>query len=198
MLVRRSLISAVDFTDRPQDHMAEPGHAKPHDGWLYLVGSAVGRVALVSDTLALYRQHSRSIAGSIQLSVRGHVRRSMAVSASEYRDRAALARGYADDLRRRAQNVVEPGWSDRLVAASVRWSEVAVRLDRRTAVHDVRLPLTARAAAFADVAVHGGYRSAWRGGLGPRSCGKDLVSLVSGRTPMMRRRPPPADSPTRR
>jgi glycosyltransferase involved in cell wall biosynthesis len=198
MLVRRSLISAVDFTNRPQDHMAEPGHAKPHDGWLYLVGGAVGRVALVSDTLALYRQHSRSIAGSIKLSVRDHVRRSGAVSSGEYRDRAALAREYADDLVRRARDVVEPAWPDRLVAASVRWSRVAERLDQRAAVHDVSLPLIERAAAFADVAVHGGYRSAWRGGLGPRSCGKDLISLVSGRTPMMRRRPPRADGSTRR
>jgi glycosyltransferase involved in cell wall biosynthesis len=198
MLVRRSLISAVDFTDRPQDHMAEPGHAKPHDGWLYLVGGAVGRVALVSDTLALYRQHGRSVAGSIQLSRRDHVRRSIAVSAGEYRDRATLAREYADDLMRRARDVVEPGWPARLVAASVRWSGIAERLERRAAVHDLSLPLTARTAAFVHVAVHGGYRSIWRGGLGPRSCSKDLVSLVSGRTPMIRRRPPSADRPTRR
>jgi glycosyltransferase involved in cell wall biosynthesis len=177
MLVRRSLVTALDFSDRPQDHMADPGQTKPHDAWLYLVGSAVGRVALVSETLARYRQHNLNVSGSTRQSLRDRVRRSRAVTGPDYRYRAALAREYARRLMRDARDVPEFGWPDRLVAASMRWLGVADRLEQRAVLHNRGLPVVSRAAVLMLIAVHGGYRSKWLGGLGARSFGKDLMSL---------------------
>lgn len=172
MLFRKKLLQLVDNSTRPW-------RASTHDQWTWFLASTTGRIALVADKLALYRQHETNLLGVPQHS-----------GAKWNPARSATAEDYSS----MAESELEG--SNILRAAAGHWPALAKHLARsaeklhyRSRIHRLRSRIYARPAnilqrtrAFGQIALLGGYlpdRS--KAHLGIRSAIKDLVLGVPGR-----------------
>lgn len=173
MVVDARLVSLADPSERPPSHYL-PGAPMHHDEWVYALGRALGAVAFLSETLALYRQHGANVTGAPE-GFRARVREAFTTGWTYYarrRDQARelaalfdrLAAGGGDDLAGRAAD------------ASRSQRELAERLDRRLAVYEPGRSRRDRVRRLMRLARDGDYRR-----LGGGALGRDALMIALGR-----------------
>jgi hypothetical protein len=95
MLVRREVLDHIAWATRPLSHQS--GVAMGPDHAVTLVSFASMKRVLISESLALYRQHSSNLAGAPRALA---LRESMRIGRDEYRADAQCARDYLTFLAR--------------------------------------------------------------------------------------------------
>lgn len=153
----------------PAPPVAGPGVG--HEPWLLFAAEATGRVFLIPDALALYRQHGSNAVGFLK---RPSSDRSVfEVGHAEYLRQAKKAEGCAELLAEAAER--EPELRPRLLKAK-HWQEERSRsLTCRAALYASSSSFTAAMGRLSSMIWSGTYRPISRGGLGLRSLAKDLL-----------------------
>ena len=179
MVFRRSLLTLTDNEDRPWDIFGlGNGTIMAHDGWVYLLGTSTGPVALVSEPLVLYRQHATNAVGAPKPPPLSQaIRRS--ASTSHYRIMAELESKAAGILE--ALDPVKVPQPDRLKLVARRFRYRARLHLHRAGLYDAKASAWARIQHFGSILLSGGYLpDATNSRLGPRSALKDLLFGVPG------------------
>jgi glycosyltransferase involved in cell wall biosynthesis len=173
MVVDARLVSLEDPRRRPPSHYL-PGAPMHHDEWLYSLGRALGSVAFLAETLALYRQHGANVTGAPG-GFPARVRDALTTGWTYYGRRRDQARELGALFDRLAGN----GGDDlaaRAAEASRSQRELADRLERRLAVYEPGLSRRARVRRLLRLARHGDYRR-----LGGGALGRDALMIALGR-----------------
>jgi glycosyltransferase involved in cell wall biosynthesis len=97
MVFRPELLALADNTRRLRHvlNLGPPRVPMHHDSWVWILGSSVGRVAVVADSLALYRQHQTNTLG-VPRRLSAKEAFVLALSDYEYSGLAALEREASD------------------------------------------------------------------------------------------------------
>ena len=180
MVFRKEILALIDNTNRPGDIWGL-GKNQPmaHDGWVWLLATSAGKVATVSEVLALYRQHGTNFVGAPKEWGMSKTL-SAAKGTVDYSLLAALEMRYAEVLRNIARNVV--------AAKRPPVERLAHKLARRGRMHELRAELYAadsglfrRLKSFVSIALLGGYLpDPAKTRLGMKAVVKDLLFGVPG------------------
>jgi glycosyltransferase involved in cell wall biosynthesis len=166
LLFRRDILARIDWEHRPISHQS--GVLMGPDHAVSLVSFASARRAFVSEPLALYRQHSRNLAGAPRALA---LRDSMRIGLEEYRADAGYARGYLEFLARcglATSDVVD--YYEALIA----------RCDRRADVYEPGR-LSSRIRNFEGALLNGVYGSPEKGRFRLAALAKDLTDVLTNR-----------------
>lgn len=87
-----------DWTRRPHD-FNYPEKMQAHDQWTYFLANALGRVAYIQDSLALYRRHENAVTGSYDSRVATRARAIRNAGSEHYAVLSGIAQEYAEFLR---------------------------------------------------------------------------------------------------
>lgn len=170
MIIRRQLLDIADNSQRPVCPFLQKAQA--HDQWVWFLASVFGKIVLLRDVLALYRQHrSNAFGGS-----RNTLGRSLArtIQATDYSRLSSIEAYHSTFLRRIADGV-----SDKLRGCAYAGAKL---LQRRADLNSLRAVIYADRAGFTDRAysflrlfLMAGYLpSRQTGSLGSRAAIKDL------------------------
>lgn len=169
IVARASLVRDFDWRDRPRSQATD---VMGHDQWVYFLARGLGRVALLADRLALYRQHGHNLFGSGEKTARARVATALETGEEVYRWNAGLAREHAEVWGRLAGE--RPELADRAGAARRQYAEIARRLDLRADLYRAPAARPQRLRALARLVGQGHYGPRDLGKLGARSLAKDL------------------------
>jgi glycosyltransferase involved in cell wall biosynthesis len=174
MLFDRKLI---DITDRLGVRLPEDfGEPCFHDQWISFLAPAVGKVALLPDTLAAYRQHDANVSGWQRPSGQ------TPFASSQERTTAELVSWlltWADWAERRIallQRMEKAGYEGASARLSI-WQRSRLASLRRRSLYNAPLP-AGRVVRLLANAARGDYAARWRGGLGGRSFIRDVAASV--------------------
>lgn len=168
MVFSRRLLTALPWEARPPAH--EPGRRLLHDEWIYGVARVTGKIAFLSDALALYRQHSVNVFGVPDRGTSTAIRHAANIGGDYYGRRAEQARAWASLL---ADTPELPAAQDE--AGS--YARLAAALEARAAVYRSERRFRALARAVRT----GTYRSRRAEGFGLRGLARDAALAVLGR-----------------
>lgn len=143
-----------------------------HEGWLSFAAEVIGRIALLPDVLALYRQHGKNVIG-YRASPGGSLSETFAVAASEYLLQAEDSAARARLLRDASERL--PELRSRLVRAQWWYDARSESLRRRALLYTEKSSGPEAAKRFFSLLIAGTYRATSRGGLGFKSLAKDFV-----------------------
>jgi glycosyltransferase involved in cell wall biosynthesis len=179
MMVRRSLL---DITDRHQ----RPRRIFSHDHWLWFVAASSGKIAIIADTLTLYRQHGSNVFGARQPRSLGRRARSIAAT-TEYEESADFELACARELSVAAEQIPRRADCLRLSAKRLELRSKFHRM--RSRIYKRESTLMGRAAAFFKIFALGGYLpDESRTRLGLRAAAKDMLFGVPGTYRILNRR----------
>lgn len=153
----------------PAPPVAGPGIG--HEGWLFFAAEAMGRVFLIPDALALYRQHGSNAVGFLGSPSRGRL--VLEPRREEYLRQARLAEGCTRLLAEAAERM--PELRPRLERAR-RWQEERSKyFARRASLYGSDTSFAFVVQRLSSLVFSGTYRPPSRGGLGLECLAKDLV-----------------------
>jgi glycosyltransferase involved in cell wall biosynthesis len=168
MVFGADLIRLGDWRVRPRSHYVDgPMH---HDEWIYLLARARGRIALIAEPLALYRQHGSNVAGAAG-GLRPRLREALGTGWTYYSRRHGQALDAAELFRRLASE--DSASRDRLLEAAEEHERLARRLEPRLGVYDPAASRRVRAARLVRLARGGGF--------GPGALARDALMIALGR-----------------
>lgn len=185
MVVRRELLAIIDKRLRPET-------LSGHDRWAWFLAASVGKIAMIADVLALYRQHESNVFGAPRARSAAEKARSIYGTLQLTYEKAAESEMALSRILRTAASE-NPDWADRLKRS-------AKNLECRSGLHRMRsgiyrndATLVRRAIVFTRIFFSGGY---WpdpsKTRLGPRAAMKDLLLGVPGLYRFLSRRVPPS------
>jgi glycosyltransferase involved in cell wall biosynthesis len=157
-----------------------------HDTWAALLASGVGKIALIPDTLVQYRQHPDQLEGEEQaLSTQAeHIRSGLTRAQSEYRgdserqaSRAMFRAWFLGELAVYLDGI-EPGSGRAALDRSNSWRRRGEMFERRVELWSERPASAGAAACLIHGIATGDYGRRQRGGLGLRSCLRDMMHVV--------------------
>ena len=168
MVFRAELMRVGDWRARPRSHYVDgPMH---HDEWIYGLARALGRIALIGEPLALYRQHGANVTG-VAGGLRGRLREATTTGWTYYSRRHGQALDTAALFRRLASEDSER--RDRLLEAADAHERLARRLEPRLGVYDPAAGRRVRAARLVQLTRGGGF--------GPGAVARDAFMIALGR-----------------
>jgi glycosyltransferase involved in cell wall biosynthesis len=168
MVFQADLMGLGDWRVRPRSHYVDgPMH---HDEWIYMLARARGRIALIAEPLALYRQHGTNVAGAAG-GVRQRVREALGTGWTYYSRRHGQALDAAAFLRGLASE--DSAGRDRLLEAAEEYERLARRLEPRLGVYDPAASRAARAVRLVRLARGDGF--------GPAALARDALMIALGR-----------------
>lgn len=173
MVASHRLFHDFDPRRRPPD-FRKASERYAHDQWALLVAQALGRVVLMSDELALYRQHGGNVCGSPDVGWTRIVRHAPGVGFSAYRGlcRASLRISRCLETLGNSASAVD---ALALGATAARYRRRArLNLCRAQLYHPLHGTLW-RVRVLTGLMLRADYRAAQSGGLGGRSFVKDLM-----------------------
>ncbi len=180
VVFRRGLLNLTKNEDRPGCLFGlSNGSIMAHDAWIWLLGTTTGKVAMLSDVLALYRQHGSNTVGAPgKRSLRRKLQ--LATDTVDYETLAEFERKCAEVLGSIPDSAA-PGYIPER-------KTLIDQLLHRSELHRSRARVYSRTANFADRAgsflsmlSSGAYSPAQsKNRIGPRAAVKDLSYGVSG------------------
>ncbi len=179
MVFRKSLLALTDNHDRPWDIFGlGNGTFMAHDGWVWLLGTSTGPVALVSEPLVLYRQHATNAVGAPKAPPLAQAIRTSA-STSHYKVLAELESKAARILE--SLDAAEVPQPERLKLVAHRFRYRARLHSHRAGLYEAASSGWTRFQHFGAILLSGGYLpDAINSRLGPKSAIKDLLFGVPG------------------
>ena len=176
MVFRREHVARFDGRQRPRNFMRDAKSRLCHDQWVYFLSHAVGRIALIAEPLALYRQHGGNAFG-VASGPTTSLQDSRSTDVIAYEERRDGCLDYAAFWG--AQSALPDSLRAEAEAATAYYGRLARRFDARVRLNRSR-NLARRCATLFSLAVTGGYRARGRGGLGSRAFVKDSLRVVRG------------------
>ena len=89
---KADLLSEIDSSLRPQDYFAAGDEYLSHDKWIPSLANALGEVAYISESLALYRRHSQAISGSYNYQTPSdRIKKALSVGVDFYKFQSSVA-----------------------------------------------------------------------------------------------------------
>lgn len=169
---RRDLLDLVDVRDRPRDNIEEQ-YLLAHDRWVYVLGTSLGRTALISEPLALYRQHETNASGHLaQNTLYDRIRAITATSLRSHVVHIEVAEHIARLMSRIAAG--SSPYAEAAGRAAEHWSRVGYL---QTIRHDIYggERWFDRARMFARMVGENGYGAARVSGIGGKAMLKDCA-----------------------
>jgi len=166
-----------DWRSRPAEWFASDNKAQGHDQWVYFVCRVAGKVALIADHLALYRQHGSNTCGFFGANVRERLRKVTNDREGYYARRTRRARQCQEYLETLAAQ--HPGLlGERLVAGARQYGEIAGYTAGRAALHAATGSRIQRTYTLFRLWRQGAYRNRDIGGWGLQGFALDASTLV--------------------
>ncbi|NDI48557.1 glycosyltransferase [Goekera deserti] len=176
MLFRRTLLDLLP-EDRRGPDLFDPQTLLSHDRWVYFLASNFGRICMLDERLADYRQHPAQLYGARRDSLGQRVRVKLAEGPDRLQAMVVMTRQRSELLA----GFEAAGGDARFRAVAGRYRRLAELTEMRNDVFQARRR-SARAAVLARNIRAGVYRSPRRGGLGPERMVEDLVMGVRAST----------------
>jgi glycosyltransferase involved in cell wall biosynthesis len=188
---RKELVQDIPWNARPKaDEYVQsktPGCLMPHDCWIAIVASSLGKV-IVSDTvLASYRQHGKNAVGLEQKArvkiqgIRNRLQWITSIQMNNYRGFQGRYQACADsleDILRQVTSIHAP----HLLEAAAMYREIAVAFGGREALYEKNLSLWQKVKRLSRLAIQRTYIQPHSGGLGLKYFLKDLVYATMAET----------------
>jgi len=183
--VRASLLGSMPRAGRPEDRFS-PGRPQPHDQLAYHAANAFGKVAVLPETLALYRRHGVSLTGGeggvYDVGIRAQATLRLGGDGDEYRwlsTVAAQQASYFERMLELGHRVEAEDVEARTRQAARYFAMLADALSRRAAIYDRGAGPLRRARALARAFATGGYTGSHGGrGLGMGPLLKDAAQTI--------------------
>ena len=156
LTIRGSLVRALDWRERPLDYV--PCQLpQSHDKWACMLANALGKVAYLPESAAIFRRHDAALTGSYDGRGFGQsINLAVRTGAAHYQYLSEVAMQSAACLRRLSVATGEAKWAERL-------NEGATLFDRLESVHRDRSAiysskgLLSRLSSLGSVCRGGGY-----------------------------------------
>ena len=170
MIIRSELLEIAHIVPRPARFLG-------HDQWCWFWAASIGKIATLSEALALYRQHEQNVFGASEAGVALRAK-NIAITVG-YEEHAAFESDCSRILHAAAEQSMNV--ADRLRKSAARL-EFRARLHRiRNQIYSKESGLMQRLMAFIRIFFLGGYMSDQSGTrLGPRAALKDMLFGVPG------------------
>jgi hypothetical protein len=171
MVFRRKL-PLVLAAERPSASIAFDA-PMVHDRWVWFLAGVFGRIALIAESLVLYRRHQNTATSPLAQTGVGNVCQSLHAGANQYTAQAALAAERADFLQCASAHLPAPA-AERAAVGARYYRALEQRHAMRASLYaDSRF--TRRLATLGRLLTAGAYASRTKGGFGARSLAKDAT-----------------------
>jgi hypothetical protein len=176
MICRASLFEYANHSSKKGDSSIFDSYAiSSHDLWVYFIASALGKIAIISDELAFYRQHDSNVAGADKTrALKELINISLTTGWQPYFFRATESRHRIDAL-----NAIKFSSLDMIIKARADraqriWSRIAIANERRAMLYR-DLNKISKLCTLIALILTVSYRSFERGGFGLRGLAKDCT-----------------------
>ena len=181
IIFRRSLLQLLDNKARLRHILNLGSTFEPmaHDNWTFVLGSTVGKVVTIAESLTLYRQHNANAKGAPEERSAG-ADLMLSLTNTGYSEMAGLEAEYAEMFSRLAAKVTvnQKPYANRAAQNFAMRSRFHYL---RAAIFEGRSNILKRGASFIQLLGLGAYRNSTdKTRLGSRAALKDLVFGVSG------------------
>jgi glycosyltransferase involved in cell wall biosynthesis len=181
MLFRRVLVDSFEKQRRPccYNGAVSPPEPMAHDQFISFVASVFGKIVLIPDDLAFYRQHDRNVSGvSPNRGIFGTIR--FSINSLNYEDASRHTIDCAAFLER-ASNKFNGKFKNNSDESACRLRKRAKLLKLRARIYDKNSIFSARLKFFFEILVSEGYFLRQNGSrLGPKAAIKDALFGVTG------------------
>jgi glycosyltransferase involved in cell wall biosynthesis len=180
---RKELVQDIPWNARPKaDEYVQsktPGCLMPHDCWIAIVASSLGKVMVSDKVLASYRQHGKNAVGleqqnSVKIQgIRNKLQWITSIQINNYRGFRGQYQECADSLENLSQQVAAV--APRLLEAAKTYRHIAVAFGAREALYAKNLSVGQKMQRLSKLVIQRTYSQPRRGGLGLKYFFKDLV-----------------------
>jgi Glycosyl transferase family 2 len=188
---RKELAHAIPWSARPRAEeyvqSKTPGCLMPHDCWMAIVASSLGKV-MVSDTvLASYRQHGKNAVGLEQKSrvkiqgIRNRLQWITSIQVDNYHKFQGRYQECADSLENVSRQVASV-YAPHLLEAAKTYRKTAVAFGQREALYGKNLSVWQKVQRLSKLVIQRTYIQPHNGGLGLKYFFKDLVYATIAQT----------------
>ncbi len=181
---RKELAHNIPWNARPRaDEYVQsktPGCLMPHDCWIAILASSLGKVMVRDTVLASYRQHGKNAVGLEQNSkvkiqgIRNRLRWITSIQVNNYLEFRGRYQECADSLENVARQVSSP-YAPRLLEAAGVYRKTAVAFGAREALYEKNLSVWQKVQRLSKLVIQRTYSQPQGGGLGLKYFFKDLV-----------------------
>jgi glycosyltransferase involved in cell wall biosynthesis len=188
---RKELVHDIPWQARP---IAEayvqsktPGCLMPHDCWMAIVASSLGKVMVRDTVLASYRQHGKNAVGLEQPNkvkiqgIRNRLQWITSIQVNNYHEFRGRYQECADSLENISRQVASVHAS-RLLESAETYRKIAVAFGAREALYAKNLSVWKKVQRLSKLAIQRAYRRPQDGGLGLKYFFKDLVYATMAET----------------
>jgi glycosyltransferase involved in cell wall biosynthesis len=177
LVMDKALLGLADWRSRPPSRDLD-GHKMDFDEWFYFLAWCIGDIGFLGRPLVLYRQHGSNTVGSPDVAWRNRLRKLFFADFATHRDRAFVARSYAEFLEELSQATEgDSEFRQRLSAGASRWRTYEEISQQRDGFYGARSHIE-RLRRLWRLAVSRAYRSRESGGLGRLALVRDLRELA--------------------
>jgi glycosyltransferase involved in cell wall biosynthesis len=188
---RKELVHDIPWQARPTAEAyvqsKTPGCLMPHDCWIAIVASSLGKVMVRDTVFAFYRQHGKNAVGLEQNSkvkiqgIRNRLQWITSIQVNNYLEFRARYQECADSLENVSRQVASV-YASRLLEAAETYRKIAVAFGAREALYAENLNVCQKAQRLSKLAIQRAYSKPQDGGLGLKYFFKDLVYATMAQT----------------
>ena len=179
MVLSADLVRKIDWRNRARDFLKADRPLMAHDQWLVFLARSLGRVAQLTDRLALYRQHGGNTCGAFRPGRPPVPTLHRAANEAAYGQRAEASAYYSNFLFRLAGSL--PGARQTALRTSaLQYRQQAEIYAARARLYEGDRSLADGIRTYATLWKQGAYGRRQAGGLGWRASVKDAGALLLG------------------
>ena len=172
------LLSQIDSSLRPRDYFAPEDKWQSHDKWIAMLANALGDVAYISESLALYRRHPSAVSGSYNAqSAIDRINKSSSVGSSYYKFQAIAATDCASSFRKISALLTDDAKSKNLLVGACQYDALAEICAIRARLYELKNPIDKLRMLFA-MSIKKGYWGSRFYSLGTLSFLKDFAFSI--------------------
>lgn len=178
MTFKAELLSGIDSSLRPRDYFAPTDKWQSHDKWIAMLANALGDVAYISESLALYRRHSSALSGPYnRQTATDRIRKSSLVGAEYYQFQANAAKDSAESFRKISALVADGEKKKYLLIGACKFDALAEICGFRARLYALKTPLS-KLRILLSILIKKGYWGNHFYSLGTLSFLKDLAFSI--------------------
>lgn len=188
---RKELVHDIPWNARPKaDEYVQsktPGCLMPHDCWIAIVASSLGKVMVSDRVLASYRQHGKNAVGLEQQArvniqgIRNRLQWITSLQINHYRVFRGQYQACANSLENISRQVASVH-TPRLLEAAKTYRKIAVAFGGREALYEKNLSVWQKVQRLSTLTIQRTYIQPHSGGLGLKYFFKDLVYATMAQT----------------
>ena len=172
---KAELLAEIDSSLRPGDYFAPEQKWQSHDKWIAMLANALGEVAYISESLALYRRHAGAFTGSHKNpSAINRVRKSSLVGSEFYKFQSDAAKECANSFRKICESMSNDEKKKNLLIAASKYDALSEICGLRARLYGLKNPFAKLRMMFV-MSIKRGYWGSHFYALGTFSFFKDIA-----------------------